>query len=1109
MLQFILGKSGCGKTAFLQNRIAELIEAGQNNIIMLVPDQSTFETEKSFLNLFGAKNARKVKVFGFSRLCRYVFEKIGKIPQNVIDNGTRAVLMNITLEQLTEKLKLFRGRNMRAVSEVMLQTLTECKKNSVTPDKLRKGAEKISEGTLKDKLLETALILDTYDAIVSQSYIDPLDDLDRLAEILTENALFKDYVFCIDAFSGFTAQQLKVLQHIIKRCADCYITLTMNPNAINEEVFETSYKTMRTISKLAKCEGVEIKAPIKLEKNYRTKSDELILLENGAYRSDYDVKKGVPKDIKLCAAADFYSECEYVAQQIKMLILEKGYFYSDISVITHDTEPYSGILNVVFDKYEIPYFMDVKKDIEVKPVIRLVLALFRIVLNNFEREDVVSALKTGLLPFSSDDISAFENYTYVWNVSGSALKNEFKNNPNGFSDNLSETDEIKLRAAENIRFKLVSSLTNFKENCKDKNATQITEIFYKLLIDLKIPDNLNNIYEKLEIGEKGLGAEQIRIWNTLMEILDKIVAVCGEMSISLERYFELLSILIVDIKLSEIPQTIDSVMVTTAQRVRLSNRKISFLIGCNDGSFPAVPHASGVFSAYELKILSNNDISISEDFSDLASLETFMAYSCLTSACEKLFVSHPVSDLLGNQYTPSSIINEICKIFPEIILETVPDERYEEKAMLALQPAFDAYAADYKKSAPRLFALRDIFAGDTRYSAKLNALERAAENAPFKIEKTENTHALFGDNLRISASQIEKFNLCRFSYFCNYGLRVRERRRAKIDHMEYGTLVHYVLERFFSKFTKTEYSVLSEEHIEAFVDSAIEVYTDNYFGDSKTHSGAFMYKLKNVKNNLCLLLKHMISELCNGNFEVADCELNIGKDIPAYTIKLPTGENIAVYGSIDRVDLMEDNGVKYLRIVDYKTGSKDFNLSDILFGLNLQMLLYLYSAKLNGEQRYGDVNPAGILYMPATVPIITAEKGLSDDKINAELDKKLKMNGLLLDDVNVIKGMDSSENGKYIPVKIKLNTPQSERSLATVEQFGKIFSKIDRLVAEMGRELYKGNIQASPAKGAHDACEYCPYDSVCVYHMSTPKNTFSVTNDEVYKKIDSENGGEQ
>lgn len=1113
MLQFILGKSGTGKTTLINNIIKELVDGGENRIIMLVPDQSSFETEKIFLELLEAKNSRNVNVFGFSKLCRYVFEKTGNIPKNVLDSGTRSVIMNIALEQLTEKLSFLKTSNSRNISDVMLQTLSDCKKNNISTDMLRNSAERVGNNTLKTKLCETALILDTFDALVSQSYVDPLDDLTRLYNILLENIIFKNYVLFIDSFSGFTSQQLKVLRLLLSQCRDTYIALTLDPLTDgSEDVFATSHKTMRIIKDLAKRDLIDIKAPVKLTELKRFKSEELKSLECGIFRHDYGQITEPPSDITMFTAGDTYSECEYVARQIKRLVIEENYLYSDITVISHDTEPYNGTLNVIFDKYEIPYFMDVKRDIEVKPVIRFVTSLFRMILNDFDREDVISILKTGLTSNTTDEISIFENYVYVWNIGNAAFKSEFKQNPRGFTDKFTEDDIKSLSVAEKVRKSVIEPAIEFKNTIKDKNGREITECLYNLLTQIGVQDALNVMYNTFENGEeKGLGAEQIRIWNLFMEVLDKMVAVAGDMPLSAKRYFELLSIQISSMQLSQIPQTIDSVTITTAQRVRLSKQKASFLIGCVDGSFPAVPHTSGVFSPFELKILSLNDISISEDFENLTNLETFMSYCCMTSPSEKLFLSYPMADLLGNPHTPSIIFEETKKIFPQVIAFDSMDFDSPENSMWAIQPAFEEYAKLLSNKSGSLLQLGEFFENIPHYSEKSEAVFRAIDNSPFKIANRENTHLLFGDNLKISASQIEKFNLCRFSYFCNYGLNIKERRRAEINPMEYGTLVHYILERFLTKFSKSDYSSMTEKEITDFIDTALDLYIEEYLGGAENKTKAFLYKLSVLKENVFILLSHTIKELSQSDFEVADCELKIGDDIPAYTVKLPTGENIAIYGFIDRVDIMEADNIKYLRVVDYKTGTKQFKLSDILYGLNLQMLLYLYSIKQNGADKYGNITPAGILYMPATSPIISVEKSITQEKIEIELDKSLKMNGLLLNDVTVIKGMDKTDVGKYIPVKIKLDTPVSDRSLATLEEFGKIFNKLDLIVAEMGRDLYSGNIQATPAKGAHDACEYCPYESVCAYHMSTPKNTFDVKNDEVFAKIDKEisAGGEK
>ena len=1103
MLKFILGKSGTGKTTYIYNQIKELVNNGKDKILMLIPDQSSFETEKAFLEILGAKNSKKVKVFGFSRLCRYVFEKTRNLSDNVIDEGTRAVIMNIALEQLTEKLKLL--KNTKSLTNIMLQTLSDCKKNNISTNLLYETSRKVDDETLKAKLYETALVLDTYEAIVSQSYIDPLDDLTRLFNILSENNLFEDYYLYIDSFSGFTAQQLKVVRLLLNQCREVNVSFTLDPLAENcDDVFSTSNDTYKILKDIAKRDFIQIKSPVKLTECKRFKNNELAHLESCIFRSDYYQSENNPENIILYSATDPYNECEFVARQIKRLVFEKDYLYSDISVICHDTQPYNGILNVIFDKYDIPYFMDTHKDIEVKPVIRLVNSIFRLILDNFEREDVISFLKTGLTSNSEEEISIFENYVYVWNINNSSFKTEFKQNPRGFSENFKDSDIKNLETAEKVRKSVTEPLSEFKESIKDKNGLEITTQLYNLLTKLNVQNTLSKMYDELEKGEKGLGEEQIRVWNILMEALDKTVAVVSDMTLSAKRYYELLSIQIASLELAQIPQTLDSVTVTTAQRVRLSNQKVSFLIGCIDGVFPSVPHTSGVFSSFELKLLSLNEIKLSDDFSNLANLETFMAYCCMTSSSEMLYASYPMADLTGEQNSYSSIFDEIKKAYSNIIMLDKADFDSRKDSMYAVKPAFEEYARSLSENNEELSGLREFFDNDECYSSKSKAVKRSLDKSPFKIEKPENAKKLFGDNLRISASQIEKFNNCPFSYFCNYGLNIRERRRAEINPMEYGTLVHYILEQFFTKYEKSVYSQMNDEDILSFVNDILNSYIENYFGGSEAKQKSFLYKLSVLSQNVFILLKHLITELSQSKFDVADCELSIGNDIPSYTVKLPTGENIAVCGNVDRVDIMHSGNETYLRIVDYKTGGKSFKLSDILYGLNLQMLLYLYSIKLKGTEKYGNIIPSGILYMPATVPVLPVSEDMTEEKIESELNKKLRMNGLLLSRAEVIKGMDNSEKGEYIPAKIKLDEVVPCSSLATLEEFGKIFKKLDMTVRKMGEDLYSGKIQASPAKGTYDACQYCPYDSVCAYRTSKEITVEEFDNKAVFEMIDKE-----
>ena len=1110
MLRFILGTGGTGKTAYIHDRIKELAQNGEDEILMLVPDQSTFESEKAFLELLGAKLSKRVEVFGFEGMCRHVFQRTRTVPQNVIDNGTRAVLMSVALEQLSEKLDLLKTKRSRGVVEMLLGTLSECKKNGISTDMLRDAGKKIGDKTLCAKLDETALVLDVFNSLLTQSYIDPLDNLERLKNILLENQnIFRNKVLFIDAFSGFTAVQLEIIRVLLNRCREVNIALTLDPfGSKSEEVFAVSHATYEQLLSLAKRDFIDIKTPVKLETPQRFDNDELSILEAGVFRRNPIESDNEPQNIVLYSASDLYDECEFVARRIKEKKKKKSLLYNDISVICRDSSVYRGILDVMLEKYDIPYFMDDRCDISVKPAVRLINSIFRLITDGFSREDVLALLKTGLLQFSEKEISTFENYVYVWNLSGKRLCSEFTQNPRGYVDEFSERDEKKLAAAEAVRRAVIDPLVSFREEIKGCTGREITEKLYRLLESLGVPDALSDLYDELESGEeKGLGAEQIRVWALLMDALDKTVAAVGDKPLSAERYFELLSIQISNIEFSRIPQTLDCVTVTTAQRVRGTLQEAAFLIGCADGEFPAVPHTSGLFSDYEIKQLLLNDINISDDYSYIANLETFMAYCAVASPSQYLFASCPSVNMQGERKTPSVIFTEIAKVFPQIYVRDKTDYDSRTDSMTALTPAFEEYARSLSDGITELGGLSEFFEENPRYASGARAVKRALSRAPFKIEDPENARLLFGDNITVSASQVEQFSKCRFSYFCTYGLGIRERRKAEINPMEYGTMVHHILEKFFIKYSKNEYSEMPEEQLSAFIRETVSSYLESYLGGGATKEKSFLYKLDVLCTNILILLTHIIGELTQSDFNVADCELNIGTDIPKYTLSLPSGQNIAICGKVDRVDVMKTDNETYLRIIDYKTGPKSFKLSDVLFGLNLQMLLYLCSIRETGAERYGEIVPAGILYMPAVVPNISAD-GMDETEIENKINSDFKMNGLLLDDVRVIKGMDKSESGKYIPIKIKNGSNVKSDSLATLEQMGRLFRRLNTTVIEMGEKLFEGDVAAAPLKGSADACQYCPFDSVCGYRQGEPVNVFRMKAEEVFNKLEEENGGE-
>ena len=1109
LLRFVLGKSGTGKTEYLYNKLTELAQTGENRIIMLIPDQSSFETEKVFLDRLGAKKCQNVKVFGFSRFCHYVFDTVNFEQKNVIDDSTRAVIMSLALEQLDTSLEMFANSSgKKSVIDSMLSALKECKKAKISTEALRNVSALIDDKTLKTKLRETALIIDTFDAIVEQSYIDPLDNLTRVAEILKEKNMFNGFTLAVDSFSGFSVQQLEVLKLLFTQCESTYVALTLNPYEDEEQsLFSTTNDTYKRLKAIAKSENVEIKAPVKLEENFRNESEELKILEKNFYQNksnEYELKND---SITAFSADTVYGECEFVARQIKRLVLEQGYLYSDIAVICRDIAPYTGVLNTIFDKYEIPYFMDMSYDIYIKPVIRYVCSIFNAVLNGWQKDDLLAILKTGLSNNSNEEISAFENYVYVWNINGAAFKKPFANNPDGFSETMSDSQTEQLEMAENVRKGLVEPLEKFREDIKDKTGREITELLYNLLERLEVTKAISAMYDKLKAdGELAQAKEEIRLWNLLMNTFDQMVAVAGDLKVSPKRYFELLSLRLSVLKIADIPRTVDSVSVGTATRVRLNKEKAVFLIGCIDGVFPAVPSTAGLFSAYELKTLIANNLPFGDEPAELADFENYMAYKSATSPSQKLFVSFYKSDLTGGTYMQSSIINEVVSIFPNIALHREEEYCSVKDSTWAILPAFEECARNFNSDSEENRALKNYFANNEIFKDKYKALQNASTAKPFVFDDKINVNLLFGSDLKISASQVEKFSLCRFSYFCNYGLRVRERRKAEINPLEYGTFIHYIMEIFFSKYSKNEFSNMSEDEIYDICDGILDDYVDKHFGGTEKNTPRFMYRFNKIRENVHFLVLHIIKELKHSGFEPIDCELKIDGDIPGYEVALPTGQKIMLRGSVDRVDILKKGEENYIRIIDYKTGSKEFKLSDILYGLNLQMLIYLYAITLGGEERYGKVTPAGILYMPATVKPISVDGAIIDAQINEQVSKGLKMNGMLLNSLDVIDNSDK----EYISFNTKKGTLTTGGNLASLEELGMIFKKLDMTVAEMGDKLFSGNVEASPLKGGKDSCEYCPYDSVCAYHMSACRNSFSVDNDEVCKILENEQnkGGE-
>lgn len=1107
MLHLIYGGSGSGKTTEAVNILTELCKKGEDKLLMLVPDQSSFETETEFLDRLGARLSRNVLVFGFSRLCEYVFGVTGNTPQNVIDDGVRKIILSKAIEEVSDSLEMFSGTKTRkSVLDIMLHSLKECKKDNITTSMLETAAENINNPTLCKKLNETSLVLDAYDALLANTYIDPIDNLNKLKDILTASQLFEGHTIVVDSFSGFTRQQLDVIGVLMRQSKDFYVTLNININEKNHEIFATTNRTRKALKRLADENGIEIDKTKILDKFVRSDSNEISFIENNFLRilsGEYNEKTN---NVETFIATDIYRESAFVATKIKSLVVDEGYTYNQIAVVYRRENKYQGILDTAFEKLGIPYFMDSPQDIFTKPVVRFVSSALDCVLNSFDREAFLTMLKTGLTSLSETEISNLENYIFVWNIDGSDLKKEFVNNPSGF-EVMRDSDKALLDEIERTRKYAVAPLVNFVESCKNADVLTISNALYTLFDEYGIDDSVNRLYDELERhGMLSQANEEVRVYNLLIEALDKLVATAGSNNIPLKKYKEYLDYLLSDITFADIPRYQDQVSVGTADRVRLNDVRAVFVIGAIDGEFPSVPETAGAFSEVERQLLRDNNIPLADRPEELVCHEKYLAYCAVTSASERLYVTTYQSDFGGNSYKPSVIYTEMKRLFPNAIHSGSVD--WDESAELyTKQQAFEYLARHFGENAPEIDYLKGYFADDEIYRGNVEKINRVLNKAPFAVTNRELSEKLYGKNIKISASQLEKFSLCPFQYFCGYGLRAKERKVSEIDPIQFGNIVHYFLEKFLFTHKDDVLSKISDDEIKNDVDNILLDFANDNFGGLDGKSASFLNLFNRTKINIFELIKQIIRQFESSDFKPIDFELNIGDDgdIPAYKVDMNDGCSVSVRGFIDRVDTLDKNeNESYVRIVDYKTGNKEFKLHEILYGINMQMLIYLRALTENGSDYYGKkLIPAGILYMPSSAKTIDGIKCSTDEQITNERDKNFCMNGLILNDTDVLNHMD--RQGTHIKTKSSTKEGKYSSTLADSEQFRQIFKHIDDTIRSMGEKLLNGNVEAKPIKGVADGCAYCPYDSVCCREYNDDYNYCDkVSVKDVYKTISGE-----
>jgi len=1100
MLEFVLGRGGTGKTTELREILAE---TAAKQAILLVPEQYTFESERALLDQYGIETANRVKVLSFTRLADAAFLRYGGSAGKRLSEGGRRILMTLAIEACIDHLTLFeKSASAGRMTDAMLTAVGEMKLCGISPDDLRTTAGRVEESGLSKKLQELALIFDAFEALVAQSYLDPLDDLTRLDQVLTQHPeFFRGAVIAVDAFDGFTMQEYRILTHMLRHADRVIVSLCCDDlDSRKRDLFSTVRHTASTLIRLARENGTPVAAPVYCREHYRFQSPELLAVESMLAQGFGTAE--TENDVHVFRAVSPYEEVEYAAAEIRNLILSGAYRYKDISILCRNEERYTRLLSSVLRRWEIPAFISEARNVDAEPLMRFVLSAFDVVVRGWQSDDVLNMLKTGLTTLTAEEIALLENYIFTWKLNGrSAWLQPFDKHPDGYGKPMDEASEETLAALNALRTRLTVPLTRFAGELREGTGLSISAAVYALLTEFELDQTLPAFCGALErAGHPELKQAQIRLWDLLMEVLDQMAGVLGDRPVSGEKYGKLLREIISGEDVSDIPQSMDSITFGTVDRIRQSAPRVVFLLGVVQGEFPMIPTAGGVFSDMERRALQAAELPLSDTLEDRMLQEKYLSYCAMCSPSEKLYLTYPAAEDKEAK-SPSELVQAVKEALPQLVVKQNPDPLFFANAPEA---AFSQAASLYRQNTTASETLKAVFAEDPTYAGRLAGLGGGDRMASANLQK-ETAGTLFGAGRYFSASQIELYHQCRFRYFCRYGLGVKERRPAELDALEYGSLMHYLFEQIIGDKTQ-DITALSADVLETRVRACIRQYADENMGGFDALSAREKYRFSRMAQTAVKLILHVAEEMRVSRFRPEHFELTLqyGTNFPPLRIPTENG-TVTIGGVIDRVDLYPSEHGTYVRVVDYKTGYKDFKLTDVLYGISLQMLIYLTALADNTA-----LQPAGVLYMPAFIADVHADKTEKEASLLADAEKNLRMNGVILQDAEILRAMEQNLAGRFIPVTQKKNGELSKSgALLTESAMQLVMRYVKRLIATMAQTLAAGDVAADPLMKNRNACDWCPYKAVCgSERMGETAEKLTMKNEEVLAHMEAELGGD-
>lgn len=1122
-VRFLLGASGSGKSRQIYNEIIQAsIKEPERNFYLIVPEQYTMEAQRELVTMHPAGGMMNIDAIGMNRLAYRVFDELGISTGQVLEDFGKSMLIKKILCEQQDTLQVYGSYyDKLGFVDEMKSMMSEIFQYNIKQDTIDEIMEQIPEDSVvAGKMQDIRHIYEEFEAFAGERYIVAEQLVELLTRHVGQSKLVCGSSLYFDGFTGFTPVQLELVEKLMTCADDLTFSFTLDDRDQKYEHikdYELFYLTKTTIKKLteaAAAAGVEIESPVVLPGtiNYRLgENRELFFLERNLFRSPYQKWKQPLERIHLTATGDAQDEIVFVASTIRRLVREKGYRYKDIAIVAGDLEQASHIYERVMDEYEIPVFIDANACLKANPCAETIRSVLAVLADDFSYDSVFRFLKAGMTDLSFEDIELLENYALKRGVRGYSRWNR------AVSENYEKTSPVNI---EEIRQAFMKMFGDIRKVFADKKAVtkDYVEALYDFLLQIHMYEKLearkNELYEENRINE---GDAYGQIFEKTVRLFDKIAELLGDTKMSVKEFYEIVDTGLSDIEVGVVPPTVDRVLIGDITRSRLNHIKVLFFTSVNDGIVPKAPKKGRILSDRDRDILSDCGLELAPSDKQNSYIEQFYIYTILTKPSDHLYISYHKLSASLESMRPSYLLGRISSIFPSLQAEEydaascMPDT--VNRSLRRILRAEDSEDAE-SRILTRILTEKG-FAGELTAIYKGRTYRNVAEQLP-----PETIALLYGRYLHASVSKLELYARCGFAYFLKYGLRLKEREMYQVDVRNVGVILHSVMEGLFKQVRDTrnnDWENFPEDErmlmVTELVNRAAEESAGDFFEDNARNAYMLQMIERMAQTSAGMLQKHIrLGSMKPGMLEKT---FDSAKDeVGSYLFELPNQIQMSINGKIDRVDVEEEDGTVYIKVIDYKSSTRKLSLEEVLNGEQLQLVTYSAIAYEIEKMIYPDKNIqiAGLLYYSFDDPVIEIESSEIDtgteqpefsdqEKLDAERMEKMKLQGFVNESPAVIQKMDHTCN-QSLPVKLDKNGDiKKSENVVSADQIRTIMELTRENIEELGSQIAEGKIAIEPYKNkSNTGCDYCEFKNICHFDVKNGGNQYRRPDNEKLKR---------